>query len=96
MSRETATEKGCREILDELVKNGCVRNASKSDLAKAITKLRGVDPRTHKLWTNAMVNLEYLKVKNVVVYEINLSKCTDVVVEKIRSEQHPGQKRLMP
>jgi hypothetical protein len=96
MSKETSTERGCREILDELVKNGLVRNCSKKDLIVAITKLRGVDPRTHKLWIEAMVNLDYLERKNASVYEVKLSKCTDVLKAKIEAETNPYQRRLSP
>jgi hypothetical protein len=92
--RETATEKGCRQILDEIVSNGKILNCSLKDLEKAIIRFRGADQRTIRNWKKALVALEFLSQKNKLVYEINLSQCSEVAKEKAYIENK--QKRLLP
>lgn len=61
----------CEQIIKYLSKDGLTIQVIDKDLKKAIKWFRGIDPRTVKTWTNALLEFEYLIPVSPKVYRIN-------------------------
>ena len=66
---------------------------SRSDIEKAITISRGLDPRTVKNWFSFLWKLEYFTQPEVGVYRLNLEKVASLEVP-LPFQIDPKQKRL--
>ena len=65
------SEKVCRKIIDHLLAHGWKVQVRRSDVDKAIMRIRGVDQRTRQKWLEALIVFEYLKPVAPNVYQLN-------------------------
>ena len=83
-----------KEIIQTLLEsNTKIGYYSRSDIEKAITISRGLDPRTVKNWFSFLWKLEYFMQPEVGVYRLNLEKVAALEVQ-LPFQIDPKQKRL--
>lgn len=83
-----------KEIIQTLLEsNTKIGYYSRSDIEKAITISRGLDPRTVKNWFSFLWKLEYFTQPEVGVYRLNLEKVAALEVP-LPFQIDPKQKRL--
>lgn len=65
------SEKVCRQIIDYLLAEGYKVQVRRSDVEKAIMRIRGVDQRTKQKWLEALIVFEYLIPTSSMTYRLN-------------------------
>jgi len=68
---QVRSEKICSQIIDHLIAEGYRVQVRRTDVEKAIMRIRGIDPRTVQKWLKALVIFEYLIQTSVVTYRLN-------------------------
>jgi len=85
------TVKVCNTIMKRLVQGGFTNQVSRTQVEKVIVLLCGGDPRTRKNWLKNLGDLEYLRVVNASVFEMNVGKVEGLLEVVVRQ----GQKKLL-
>ena len=91
-SKTSRTHRVCKEILDYLVREGFTYQVSRTSLVKAITLIRGGDPRTIQNWIRNLRVLGFIEMINLNVFKLNLVKSPEALEKAVKVQ---GQKKLM-
>ena len=63
-------EEICKEIIEDIVKEGYKFQVSHRELAKAIMRKRGIDERTVQRWINALETFDYITSESTSVHKV--------------------------
>jgi len=89
------TNKKCQEILELLVKQGFTFQVGESEIDKAITTIRGLDPRTICNWKRALETLGYIQKLSAKLFKLDLAKTPELLTIAITREEEKRQTKLL-
>ena len=69
----------CEKIIEHLLKEGYKYQVTRREVEKAITQLRGIDPRTIDNWMRALITFEYLHHEHYGIFKINPLKVPHLI-----------------
>ena len=72
-------EEVCQQIVEFLIRRGYVHQVSLKDIEKAIMSIRGIDERTIKRWTKALIVFEYIKPVSPYTFQLNPLKIPHLI-----------------
>ena len=67
---EMHAEEICKQIIDDLIKDGYRHQIPHKDLAKIIMQKRGIDERTVAKWVKALIAFDFITPIETTVYKV--------------------------